>query len=87
MNHFTHPKFWQSYEQLPEHIKLIADKQYALLRVNPRHPSLHLKPIRELWSVRVNDDYRALGLDDTLGIVWFWIGKHSEYEALLKRYS
>ncbi len=85
MNHFTRPSFWDFYHQLPPEIQILADKNYALLKENPRHPSLQLKPIGRLWSVRITDDYRALGLDDKIGIVWFWIGKHKEYKRLLKR--
>ncbi len=84
MNHFTRPGFWDFYHRLLPEIQTLADKNYALLKENPRHPSLQLKQIGRLWSVRINDDYRALGLDDAVGIVWFWIGRHDEYERLLK---
>ena len=85
MNHFTRASFWETYRQLPLEIQEIADKSYALLRENPRHPSLHFKRIGPLWSVRVTDNYRALGLDAEVGIVWFWIGKHTDYDFLVKR--
>jgi hypothetical protein len=29
--------------------------------------------------------YRALGISDDGGIVWFWIGTHAEYDQLLRR--
>ena len=85
MSHFTRASFWESYRRLPQEIQDIADKSYGLLRENPRHPSLHLKRIGQLWSVRVTDNYRALGLESDIGIVWFWIGDHREYDLLLKR--
>jgi hypothetical protein len=34
--------------------------------------------------VRIGDHHRALGLDSDVGVVWFWIGPHDEYETLLK---
>lgn len=85
MSHFTRASFWESYRCLPPEIQDIADKSYASLRENPRHPSLRLKRAGQLWSVRVSDNYRALGLDHDVGIVWFWIGDHKTYDLLLKR--
>ena len=86
MNHFTLPCFWQHYQRLPATIQQLADKNYSLLRNDPFHPSLHFKKVgkkKQLWSVRVGDHYRALGLDKSEGVLWFWIGTHSEYEKLL----
>ena len=65
-------------------MRTLADKNYRLLRANPRHPSLHLKRIGDpLWAVRVGDHYRALGIDVSEGIQWFWIGTHAEYDRIL----
>ena len=36
-------------------------------------------------SVRVGIAYRALGVEDSESIVWFWIGSHVEYERLINR--
>jgi hypothetical protein len=88
MNHLTLPRFWKSYNRLPIDIQILANKSYELLKHNPSHPSLHFKRVgnrKQLWSVRINDNYRALGVDKQEGIVWFWIGKHSEYEAILNQ--
>jgi len=66
MNHFTLPRFWRYYEQLPIELQELADKNYALLKSDASHPSLHFKKVgrtRQLWSVRVGEHYRALGLD------------------------
>jgi hypothetical protein len=51
-----------------------------------RHPSLHLKPVGDFWSVRVTDDYRALAYREDAVFNWFWIGSHDEYMRLLKRH-
>jgi hypothetical protein len=86
VNHLALPRFWRLYWQLSEHIRELADKNYQLLRTDPFHPSLHFKKVgkkKQLWSVRVGDHYRALGLEKPEGIVWFWIGIHSEYDQLL----
>jgi mRNA-degrading endonuclease RelE of RelBE toxin-antitoxin system len=86
VKHFTLPRFWQHYRQLPKEVQETADKSYELLKADPRHPSLHFKQIggaKKLWSVRVGKHYRALGSEKPQGIVWFWIGPHAEYDKLL----
>jgi len=86
MRHFTLPRFWHCYSKLPLVIQQLADKNFALLQQDSFHPSLHLKKVgarKELWSVRVGEHYRALGLDKPEGIVWVWIGTHADYDKLL----
>lgn len=34
------PSFWKCYHQLPQQIQNLADKNFALFKANPRHPSL-----------------------------------------------
>jgi hypothetical protein len=86
MKHFALPRFWQHYGQLPNDVQKLADKNYELLKVDPRHPSLHLKKVgatRQLWSVRIGINYRAIGMEKPEGIVWFWIGTHADYDKML----
>ena len=83
MKHFTSSHFWGLYGRLPQEIRELADKSYALLKANPRHPSLQLKRIEELWSVRVGQHYRALGIDAPEGIQWIWIGSHADYDKYI----
>ena len=83
MKYFTTPEFWQCYDRLPREVQDLADKNYTLLKTDPRHPSLHFKQIGGLRSVRVGMHYRALGFNKSEGILWFWIGPHSEYDAIL----
>jgi hypothetical protein len=86
MKHLTLPRFWQHYHQLPKDVQELADKNYELLKVDPYHPSLHFKKVgktKHLWSVRIGQQYRALGIDKPEGIVWFWIGTHAAYDKLL----
>jgi hypothetical protein len=68
---------------LPADIRALADKNFALLKSDPRHPSLHLKQIDDLWSVRVGDHYRALGTEVKEGIYWIWIASHAEYDRIV----
>lgn len=84
MNSFCTPRFWSGYEALPAPARQAADKNYALWRQNPQHPSLHFKPVGEgFWSVRVGKHYRALGHREADEITWVWIGSHAEYDHLL----
>ena len=84
MKHFASPDFWDSYRRLPEAIQKIADKNFEILKANPRHSSIRLKKIGILWSARVGLQYRAIAKERSEGLVWIWIGPHSEYDQLVK---
>jgi hypothetical protein len=84
MRHFASRAFWEAYNKLPEPIRTLADKNYALLKENPQHPSLQFKKIGRLWSVRVGLRYRALAAEADGDLVWFWIGSHADYDALIR---
>ena len=84
MKHWASSRFWTLYEGMPSAVRAVADKNFALLKADPRHASLHFKRIGKIWSVRVGDRYRALGHDVPDGIQWFWIGSHAEYDKLLR---
>lgn len=85
MNHFASPEFWFHYRRLPAEVRDLADKNFALLRENPRHPSLRLRRVGSFWSARVGLRYRALARDREEGLVWFWIGPPGEYDQFLSR--
>jgi hypothetical protein len=84
VKHFASADFWLYYRILPEPIRVLADKNFALLKTNLRHPSLRLKKAGAYWSVRVGIGYRALGKERAEGIVWVWIGSHADYDERLK---
>jgi hypothetical protein len=83
VNHFASPDFWFHYRQLPPEIRDLADKNFELLKQNLRHPSLRLKKVGIFYSARIGLHYRALAKERSEGLVWFWIGHHSEYDRLL----
>ena len=85
MKHFTSPRFWEYYHKLPPDIRALADKNYDLLKNNPHHPSIKLKKVKRYWSVRIGPKYRALALEISENLVWFWIGNHNEYERLINQ--
>jgi hypothetical protein len=83
VRHFASPKFWAAYNALPESVRRTADKNFALLQSDPKHPSLHFKPVGRYWSARVGSDHRAVASRREDDVLWFWIGTHAEYERLL----
>lgn len=84
MVHFASSEFWSAYDKLPVQIQKLADKNFAVLKENPQHPSLHFKKVGRYWSVRIGAHYRAVGVDAEDGIVWFWIGSHSDHDTLIQ---
>lgn len=89
MKHYRNAKFRKLFDALPKAIQAKANKQFQLLKTNSKHPSLSFKKVageENRWSVRVDADYRALAYESKLGIgmVWYWIGKHSDVDKLLK---
>jgi hypothetical protein len=85
VTHFASSRFWTRYEGLSAEARAQADKQFALLKENPSHPSLRFKKVGKFWSARVNSTIRALAVEAGGDYVWFWIGEHREYERLVKR--
>lgn len=83
MNHHASPAFWECYKQLPEAVRDLADKNFALLRADPMHPSLHFKKVGRFRSARVGRNFRSLAVEIEDGLLWFWIGNHAEYERLI----
>jgi hypothetical protein len=63
VKHTASVRFWTLYEALPKPVRAVADKNFQLLKSDPKHPSLHFKRIGKLWSVRVGEHHRALGHD------------------------
>ena len=86
-------KSWRTWDfkkmqsTLPNEVQEVANKNFAIWKENPLHPSLHFKPVSGgLWSVRIGKGYRAIGrpkLDGTM--VWTWIGHHKTYDKTIKR--
>ncbi len=87
MNSQTLPKFWTLYARLPRSIRQRAVKAYRNWQVHPESPGLQFKRVgnrRPVYSVRITDAYRALGLIEGDTIYWFWIGPHDEYERVIQ---
>ncbi len=74
--------------RLPEPVRQQASRAYAMWRADPNHTSLQFKRVSQtqpVYSARVGQGYRVLGLRDGDTISWFWIGSHADYDTLLAR--
>ena len=86
MNSRTTKRFRQMLAKLPINIRQQAKEAYRLFREDSRHPSLRFKKVHDtepIYAVRININYRAVGVVGGGEIIWFWIGPHTEYEKLL----
>jgi len=73
------------FAKLPQNVQKQARKANRLFEVNPNYPSLRFKCIdkeKSWYSLRVNKSYRAVGIKEGDTIIWFFIGKHSDYDHL-----
>lgn len=86
MTSFLDPEFLDLYRKLPREVRRQARAAYQRFKENPSHPSLRFRRLRTnspLYSARVNDNYRVLGLLEGDEITWFWIGTHADYDHYL----
>ena len=84
----TSAGFRRDFALLPLAIQKQAHSAYQLFKADPKHPSLRFKklpPHTDLWSVRITNDYRAIGRWRGDVVLWFFIGSHADYEKLLER--
>jgi hypothetical protein len=84
LSHRAGSRYWQHFAALPPEIQQLARENFALLKADPRHPSLHLKRVGRYWSVRIGRSHRALAVESEDGLFWFWIGPHEEYKRLIR---
>jgi len=65
-------------------VKEAAHRAYQIFSANPDHPSLRFKKLQgydNVWSVRINDQYRAVGERSGDTIEWAWIGSHNDFDT------
>jgi hypothetical protein len=77
-------KFWSLYAELPDSVQELARKQFRLWMDDASHRSLQFKKVGLFWSVRVTEDFRALAYLKDGTYYWFWIGRHADYDRILK---
>ena len=61
MQLFRTERFKKDFKRLPRDIQERLPRILELFVANPRHPSLHVKKmegVRDVWELRVSDNYR-----------------------------
>ena len=56
----------------------------STVRAEPRAPVASLQEVQgytNIWSVRINEQYRAVGERNGDSIEWAWIGSHNEFDS------
>ena len=84
----TLPGFWKQFHGLPPEIQDRASRVYRLWRANPFARQLRFKRAchsEPVYSVRIGQGYRALGLLEGDTVYWYFIGSHDEYEREVRR--
>lgn len=79
------PSFWRLYHALPERIQAEATAAHRRFLRDPSHPSLRFKKLHgyeKEWSVRIGEQYRAVGRRTGDTIEWGWIGTHNDFDNL-----
>ncbi|HUS35296.1 MAG TPA: hypothetical protein VM680_08100 [Verrucomicrobiae bacterium] len=85
MNSRTTPSFWRAYNSLSEEHRKAARRAYQVFEKDPALPGLRFKKLsgyEDIWSVRINEQYRAVGRRNGDTVIWFWIGTHNEFDKL-----
>ncbi|MEK6714048.1 MAG: hypothetical protein AABY41_07640 [Nitrospirota bacterium] len=84
----TTERFRKAFAGLPKQVQHQAKDAYKQFKQNPFSPSLRFKRVhstKPIYSTRINVEYRAVGIQDENGMIWFWIGAHDDYTKLLSR--
>ena len=88
MNSVTTERFRRLYAAASAQRQAQIKRAYQLWHENSAHPSIRFKKVHDtepIYSAGVDLDRRALGVQKGATVVWFWVGPHDEYTALLKR--
>ncbi|WP_071188580.1 hypothetical protein [Trichormus sp. NMC-1] len=84
----TNAQFRNLYAELPQQVQQQARAAYRQFKEDIWHPSLRFKSVHPnlpIYSARVSKNYRAVGVRNESGIIWFWIGTHADYDKLLSQ--
>ena len=80
--------YWASFEDLPEDVKKLAEKNYNLWRESHNTPGLRFKQIHKtqpIYSFRVGMKHRTVGIEAPDGkVAWFWVGSFNSFKATIK---
>ena len=88
MNSHLTSRFRGVFAALPESAQRQAQGAYTRFQADPWHPSLRFKRVRgtrDIYSVRIGTNYRAIGQRAEDSVTWFWIGTHADYDHLIRQ--
>ena len=75
--------YWKSFDDLPEDLRKLAEKNFQLWKENTLNPGLRFKQIHKtlpIFSFRVGMKHRTVGTETSDGkIVWFWVGSFETF--------
>ena len=54
MQHILDDDFWEFFAEIPPNVQRRFPQKFRILQQNLRHPSLRLKKVGDLWSIRVS---------------------------------
>ena len=86
MNSRTTAEFREAFARLPAYVQRQARAAYHRFQQDPHHPGLHFRQVHAvdpIYSARVGLHYSAVAILDGDTMVWYWIGSHADYDALL----
>ncbi len=84
----TTKRFRKAFRELSRNVQKDAREAYSRFQEDPFYPSLQFKQVHTslpIYSARINEGYRAVGIMEGSEIVWFWIGSHTDHIHLLGR--
>ena len=82
MKHFASPAFWAAYDKLPAHIRELADRITRFSRATRSIPRFISRGSAASGRCESGSDI-ALAVQVDEGLLWFWIGSHADYDAMI----
>lgn len=79
--------YWESFDDLPDDIRKLAQETYQQWKDNPKNPGLRFKQIHAalpVVSFRVGMKNRTVGVETEDGkVVWFWVGSFDLFKTMI----
>ena len=76
------PEFRSFYKKLPPSVQKQTTKALSNFSEDQHYKSLHFKCVNRghaRYSIRINDNYRALSYKQDGKFYWYWVGHHDMY--------
>ncbi|HEY9079465.1 hypothetical protein [Magnetovibrio sp.] len=80
--------YWETFDDLPEDVRKLAEKNYQLWKDNPKNVGLRFKQIHPslpVYSFRVGLKHRTVGIETPDGkVAWFWVGSFNTFKSMIE---